>query len=125
MAATTRLLRFGGLDRLAIAVSGLCVVHCLSTAVLLGLASAAGGLLASPLIHEVGLIVAILFGAIALGRGIVTHGYMMPSAMGGLGLGVMAGAIAAHDHGGGEALWTIVGVGLLAFGHDLNRRADA
>jgi len=124
MTATTRLLRFGGLDRLAIALSGLCVVHCVSTAVLVALASAAGGLLLSPVFHEVGLVIAMALGTIALGRGIVTHGYMMPAAMGSLGLGVMAGALSLHDHGGGEALWTIVGVGLLAFGHDLNRRAE-
>jgi len=125
MTTATRLFRFGGLDRLAIALSGLCVVHCVSTAVLVALASAAGGMLVSPLFHEVGLVVAMALGALALGRGIVSHGYVMPAAMGSLGLGVMAGALTMHDHGGGEALWTIVGVGLLAFGHDLNRRADA
>jgi hypothetical protein len=38
----------------------------------------------------------------------------------------MAGAMTLpHDSGGGETLWTIVGVGLLAFGHDLNRRAES
>jgi len=125
MAAATRLFRFNGFDRLAIWLSGLCVVHCVSTAVLVALASAAGGMLLSPVFHEVGLVVAMALGALALGRGVVTHGYMMPAAMGSLGLGVMAGALTLHDHGGGEALWTIVGVGLLAFGHDLNRRADA
>jgi hypothetical protein len=37
----------------------------------------------------------------------------------------MAGALTLHGHDGSEAMWTIIGVGLLAFGHDLNRRADA
>lgn len=113
-----------GLDRLAIGVSGLCVVHCLATSVLLALASAAGGLLLDPIFHEVGLVLAIAMGAVALGRGVLTHGYAMPASMGAFGLGVMAGAMSLpHDGSGGEALWTIVGVGLLAFGHDLNRRA--
>jgi len=121
--ATRRLFPFVGLDRIAIAVSGLCVVHCLATAVLVAMMSAAGGMLLSPVFHEVGLVIAIALGAVALGRGIIDHGYMMPAAMGALGLGIMAGALTIHDHDGGEALWTVIGVGLLAFGHDLNRRA--
>ena len=56
------------LDRLAMGLSGLCLVHCLATAVLLGLISAAGGILGSPIIHEVGLTLAMLLGSIALGR---------------------------------------------------------
>lgn len=125
MIVVTRPLRIDWLDRAAIGLSGLCVMHCLTTAVLVALMSAAGGMLLSPVFHEAGLVIAIGLGAVALGRGIVTHGYMMPAAMGALGLGVMAGALTLHDHGGAEALWTIVGVGLLAFGHDLNRRAAA
>lgn len=125
MIVITRPLRIDWLDRAAIGLSGLCVMHCLTTAVLVALMSAAGGMLLSPVFHEAGLVIAIGLGAVALGRGIVTHGYMMPAAMGALGLGVMAGALTLHDHGGAEALWTIVGVGLLAFGHDLNRRAAA
>lgn len=112
------------LDRVAIGVSGLCVVHCLATSVLLALASTAGGMLLDPLFHEVGLIGAILLGAVALGQGALKHEMMMPAAMGSLGLGVMAGALTLHDAGGhAEALWTIVGVSLLAFGHRLNRLA--
>ena len=65
---------------------------------------------------------AILFGAIALGRGIVSHGYMMPAAIGALGLGVMTGALTL-PHGGQEIVSTLIGLGLLALGHDLNRRA--
>lgn len=115
-----------GLDRAAIGLSGLCAVHCVATTVLVALMSAAGGMLVDPIVHEVGLTVAIVLGAVALGRGALTHGFMMPVAMGGFGLGMMAGALSLpHDPSGGEALWTILGVGLLAFGHDLNRRADA
>ncbi|KQS01754.1 hypothetical protein ASG11_12990 [Sphingomonas sp. Leaf357] len=111
-------------DRLAIGLSGLCMVHCLTSAVLLALLSTAGGLLLNPLFHEVGLTIAIGFGILALGRGIVQHGYMMPAAVGALGLGIMAGAMSLpHDSSGNETIWTLVGVGLLALGHDLNRRA--
>ncbi|MCW3798871.1 MerC domain-containing protein [Sphingomonas sp. BN140010] len=109
------------LDRLAIGLSGLCVVHCVATTVLIALLSAAGGVLGAEWIHEVGLTIAMLLGAFALYRGIAEHGFMMPSAVGGLGLGVMAGALTL-PHDGTEAAATIVGVLILALGHDLNRR---
>jgi hypothetical protein len=107
------------LDRMAIGLSGLCLVHCLATAVILGLVASAGGILGSHWIHEVGLTLAMALGAIALGRGVFEHGFMMPSAVGGLGLGVMAGALTL-PHDGTEALYTVVGVGVLALGHRLN-----
>jgi hypothetical protein len=113
------LLSSSRLDRMAIGLSGLCVVHCLATAVLLGLVSAAGGLLGAPIVHEIGLGLAMILGAVALGRGVVEHGYMLPSAIGGLGLGVMAGAMTL-PHDGREALFTVVGVLILALGHRLN-----
>ena len=107
------------LDRMAIGLSGLCVVHCLATAIFLALVSAAGGMLGAAIIHEVGLGLAMIMGAISLGRGVVEHGYSMPSAVGGLGLGVMAGALTL-PHDGSEALYTVVGVAILALGHRLN-----
>jgi hypothetical protein len=111
------------LDRLAMGLSGLCMVHCLATAVLLGLLSAAGGFLGNPVIHEVGLTLAMILGSIALGRGIFQHGFMMPSAIGGLGLGVMAGALTLHETGN-EPIFTVVGVAILALGHRLNVMAS-
>ena len=112
-----------GLDRLAIGLSGICLVHCLGTAVLLAMLSAAGGLLGSPIIHEVGLGLAMIVAAFALGRGIMEHGFMMPSAVGSMGLGVMAGAL-SMPHDGTEALTTVIGVGILALGHQLNSIAN-
>ena len=107
------------LDRMAIGLSGLCVVHCLATTVMLALVSAAGGFLGAPIVHEIGLGLAMIMGGISLGRGILEHGYSMPSAVGGLGLGVMAGAL-TMPHDGNEALYTVVGVAILALGHRLN-----
>ncbi len=126
MPATLTLSRLWGgleaqLDRVAMAISGLCLVHCLATSVLLVLFSAAGGLL-NPAIHEVGITLAIGFGIVALGRGILSHGYMMPAVVGAFGLGIMAGAMSI-PHGMTETWWTLVGVSLVALGHDLNRRA--
>ncbi len=112
-------------DGLAIGLSGLCVVHCVASSVFVALAASAGGLLLNPLFHEIGLSIAILLGVIALGRGAVSHGYIMPAAVGSFGLGMMAGAMSLpHDGSGGETIWTLIGVAVLALGHDLNRRAS-
>lgn len=112
----------GRLDRIAIAISGMCVAHCLGTAVLLGMLASAGGIFDNPLFHEVGLVLAILLGAVALGHGAIAHGFMMPAAVGALGLGIMAGAMTL-DHGWQESAYTLLGVAILALGHDLNHRA--
>ena len=110
------------LDRLAIGLSGLCLVHCLATSVLFALLASAGSVIGAPWVHEVGLAVAMAMGTLALGKGVVEHGYAMPSAIGGLGLGVMAGALTL-PHDGSEAMATIVGVTILALGHRLNNIA--
>lgn len=112
----------GRIDRIAIALSGLCVAHCFVTAVVLGLLASAGGIFESPIFHEAGLAVAILLGAVALGHGAIVHGFMMPAAIGSLGLGVMAGAL-TMDHGLQESAYTLIGVAILSLGHDLNHRA--
>lgn len=109
-------------DRIAIGLSGICLVHCLGTAVALALLASAGGMLGSPLIHEIGLSLAMLLGFVALGRGAVDHGFLLPVSVGALGLGVMAGALTL-PHDGTESLYTMVGVAILALGHQLNRIA--
>ena len=114
--------RSGAMDRVAIALSGLCLVHCLASAIFVAMLASAGGLLLDPIVHEIGLMLAIGLGIVTLGRGIVDHGFMMPSAVGGLGLGVMSGSLMI-EHGASSTLYTIVGVSILALGHDLNRRA--
>ena len=114
--------RNGMMDRVGIALSGLCLVHCLASAIFVAMLASAGGLLLDPIIHEVDLVFAIALGVLALGRGVVEHGFMMPSAVGGLGLGVMAGSMML-DHGGSSTIYTVTGVLILALGHDLNRRA--
>jgi hypothetical protein len=111
------------LDGIAMGLSGLCLVHCVATAVLLAFVSAAGSFLGAPIIHEVGLTLAMIIGAFALGRGILEHGFMMPAAIGALGLGVMAGALTL-PHDGSEALATVFGVMILALGHRLNLMAS-
>jgi hypothetical protein len=110
------------LDRIAMGLSGLCVVHCVVTAVLLGLLASAGGLLGKPIIHEVGLTLAMIIGAFALGRGVREHGFILPAAVGVTGLCLMAYALTLPE-GGGEPLYTVAGVMILALGHRLNAMA--
>ena len=112
------------LDRLAMGLSGLCAVHCVATVVLLGLVASAGGLLGKPIIHEVGLSLAMIIGAIALGRGVREHGFLLPSAVGAVGLATMGYAMTLHERGY-EPVLTIVGVMILALGHRLNMGAAA
>ncbi|HEY7005286.1 MAG TPA: MerC domain-containing protein [Sphingomicrobium sp.] len=110
------------LDRLAMGLSGLCAVHCVATAFLFALVASAGGMLGAPIIHEVGLTLAMILGAVALGRGIREHGFILPSAVGIAGLGMMAYAMTLHESGF-EPLLTILGVSVLALGHRLNMMA--
>lgn len=116
-------LKQGGLDRLAIGLSGLCLAHCILSAVIVTALAAAGGILLHPAFHEIGLVLAMALGAIALGRGVLQHGYALPVWVGSLGLGVMAGALTLPHEGGQETIYSILGVLIVALGHDLNRRA--
>ena len=94
-------------------------MHCVATAVLLALLASAGGMLGAPIIHEVGLSLAMILGAIALGRGIREHGFILPCIVGFAGLGIMGYAMTLHESGL-EPVFTILGVAVLALGHRLN-----
>ena len=115
-------IRNGAIDRLAIGVSGLCLVHCIASAVFVAMLASAGGLLLDPIFHELGMMFALVLGIVGLGRGILVHGFMLPAAIGSLGLGMMAGALTL-EHGGLTTVYSVAGVLILALGHDLNRRA--
>lgn len=110
------------LDHIAMGLSGLCLVHCIGTAIVLTLLASATGFLGKPIIHEVGLILAMIIGSIALGRGFLEHRLATPAAVGALGLGVMGFALSLPE-GGHEAIYTVCGVMILAFGHHLNIKA--
>ncbi len=114
--------REGLLDRAAISLSGLCLLHCIATVLLISLLSHVGFFLEDPIFHEVGIGLAIALGLFALGKGVLDHGFVMPAAVGGLGLGIMLGALQL-DHGFEEMFYTMLGVAILALGHDLNYRA--
>ena len=110
------------LDRIAIGLSALCTVHCVATTVLLTLVASAGGLLGQPIIHHVGLALAMVLGGVALVRGQRDHGLLLPSVVGATGLALMAFGVTLHD-AGYEPLVTVIGVSILALGHRLNLRA--
>jgi hypothetical protein len=110
------------LDHIAMGLSGLCLMHCIGTAVVLSLLASAGGLLGKPIIHEVGLTLAMLIGAFALGRGVREHGFILPALVGVTGLSIMAYALTLPE-GGHEPLYTVAGVMILALGHRLNLMA--
>lgn len=114
--------RDGIIDRWAIGLSSLCFVHCVASAVVVAMIASAGTFLLDPIFHEVGMSIALVLGVVGLGRGIMTHGFMLPASVGGLGIGVMAGSLVlGHENGG--TLYSIIGVLIVALGHDLNRRA--
>lgn len=112
----------GHFDSLGLGLAGLCLVHCLASAVIITVLASAGGILLHPAVHEIGMVFALLFGGLALISGFYRHGFILPLAIGSVGLGMMLGALTL-PHGGGEILYTIVGLAVLALGHDLNYRA--
>jgi len=111
------------LDRAAIGLSGLCLVHCVATTLMVALAASTAGIFLNPAIHEIGLALAIGLGALAFGGGLLTHGRKAPLLIGALGLSAMAYALSLRHGVPGEILFTILGVCLVALGHNLNRRA--
>jgi len=113
--------RSGQLDSAALALSALCMVHCVAGLWLVAGIASLTGLLFNPLWHEAGLVLAAFLAALALGHGAMRHGSLLPLAIGSLGIGVMAGALSLPD--GGEAMFTVFGVALLGAGHLLNARA--
>lgn len=110
------------MDRAGILLSGLCAVHCLLTALLVGVLGLGGGFLLAPAIHHVGLALAVVIGAIGLGFGVMRHGRVAPLVIGGLGLALMAAALLV-GHGMQEAVLTVLGVCLVAFAHIRNLHA--
>ena len=109
------------LDRIGVLLSCLCLVHCVLGLVLVaGLGVGAGALL-DPSIHRVGLVLATLVAAVAIGMGALRHRRAAPFVVAMTGLTFMGGAVAV-GHGTEEAVLTVIGVLLVAVGHILNVR---
>jgi len=112
------------LDRAGILLSGICALHCLLGIVLVSLLGLGGQALLDPAIHEIGLGLAILVGAVTLGMGVARHGQRAPLVIGACGIALMAAGLTV-DHGPKEALLTICGVVLVAVAHIRNLRHAA
>ena len=109
------------LDRAAIGLSGLCLLHCLSGALLLAVASASGSALFGHQVHWWGLLIALPLAVLGLVGGALHHGRWQAVAVGGFGLGAMAAALMA-GHGTREIVLTVLGVTLVALAHAMNMR---
>ena len=109
------------LDRTGIIISGLCVVHCLATILVVSALGIGGQFLFSPEIHRIGLALALIVAAIAIGWGALKHRRAAPFVTAMTGLTFMGGALAV-PHGMQEAVLTIIGVALVSIGHILNLR---
>ena len=110
------------LDRLAIFLSGLCLVHCLLGALLLSGMAIAGGALDHD-VHVVGLALALPLAAVAIWRGLRVHGNLGVLIMGVGGIGLMGASVFAVHAGGLEMALSVGGVIVLALAHFWNLRA--
>lgn len=108
-------------DRAGIALSAFCAVHCVLGLIIVSLLGIGSTSLGSPLIHEIGLAIAVPLATVSLGLGYFHHRRSGPLALGLVGLVAMALALAA-PHGFGEALLTLVGVAAVAIAHLGNLR---
>ena len=111
-------------DQFAITLSGLCLVHCVVSALLLAMLASSGSALMSPVIHEAGLVFAIILGAASLGPGLLRENDRLPGAIGLVGVAIMATGLAFHSTDL-EILCTIVGVALVALAHGLSYQPHA
>ena len=109
------------LDRIGVLLSGLCALHCLAGLLLVAGLGLGGEFILAPVIHRVGLALAIGVGAATLVLGVVRHGDPLPLQVGAAGIALMAVALFV-GHGTAEAVLTIAGVTLLAWAHLRNLR---
>jgi hypothetical protein len=111
----------GKLDRFGMMLSCLCAVHCVSGVIIVAFLGLSGGILLNPAIHRVGLLLATFTVAIAIGLGALRTRRRAPFVVAMTGLTFMGGGLAV-PHGIEEAVFTVIGVTLVAAGHVLNLR---
>jgi hypothetical protein len=109
------------IDRAGIALSALCAFHCALGVVLVSGMGLGAGALLDPAIHRLGLLLATVIAAVAIGWGAVRHRMAAPFVVAILGLACMTAALLV-PHGATEAVLTVAGVALVALGHVLNLR---
>ncbi len=112
------------IDGIAVGLSGLCVLHCVLSVLLVAALSGSATFLTDPLIHRLGLGGAVLLAAVALGYGYAEHRATRPALVGLAGLSAMAAGLFA-PHGWPELVLTVGGVSVLAVAHLMNARSRA
>lgn len=113
------------LDRSAIGLSSLCLVHCLAFPVLIALLPALGSILPRQWwVHPAILATALPLAGWALHRGWRRHRDWRPVALGIAGLSLMVIGLLSGERGWGETVFTVIGGLTLAAGHVLNWRLD-
>lgn len=110
-------------DQAGIGLAGLCALHCLLTVTVVSALGLGGHFLTNPLIHRVGLLLAVFVAAVAIGWGAIKHRRRAPFVTAMMGLSFMGGALAV-PHGTQEFVLTIIGVSLVTVGHLLNLRSN-
>jgi hypothetical protein len=110
------------LDRIAIGLSGLCLLHCMAGFVLLSAFAVTGDWL-DHRVHVVGLALAAPLAAVALWRGFRQHGRLPIGMLGMIGLMVMVASLIVTHGGAVEIMVSMAGVSLLALAHWQNLRA--
>ena len=111
------------LDKSAMTLSALCLVHCLAGTLLLTMFAASGAFLGHD-VHLVGLMVALPLAAVALWRGIAVHHRIGVGVLGATGIALMAASLLVGHGGGLEIGLSVVGVSLLGAAHLWNLRAS-
>lgn len=110
------------LDKSAMTLSGLCLVHCLAGTLLLTVFAASSEWF-SHNVHLVGLVIALPLAAVALWRGVMTHGRIGVALLGATGIALMAGSLFIAHGGRGEIALSVIGVAMLGLAHYWNLRA--
>lgn len=111
------------LDRAGIWLSGLCLLHCLASIVVVSALGIGGQFFLAEEFHRVALVIAMVVAGVAIGWGALNHRRAAPFVVAMMGLTFMGGALAV-PHGVQEAVLTIIGVALVSAGHILNLRAS-
>lgn len=111
------------LDKSAMTLSGLCLVHCLAGSLLLTVFAASGEWLGHN-VHVIGLSLALPLAGIALWRGIALHGRIGVGVLGATGIALMAASLVINHGGSAEIALSVGGVSLLAAAHMWNLRAS-
>ena len=110
------------LDRSAMTLSGLCLVHCLAGSLLLTVFASGGGWFGHD-VHFYGLALALPLAAYALWRGVAIHHRLGVALLGATGIALMAASLFIGHGGAGEVLVSVAGVSLLGLAHWWNLRA--